>query len=61
MPLVGFLFAGAPTTLQAQLAGFRRELAESGYVEGQNVAVEYRFADACRRVTDFGMRLWAAS
>ena len=61
MPLVGFLLAGAPTTLQARLAGFRRGLAESGYVEGQNVAVEYRFADACRRVTDLGMRLWAAS
>ena len=61
MPLVGFLLAGAPTTLQAQLAGFRRGLAESGYVEGQNVAVEYRFADACRRVTDLVMRLWAAS
>jgi len=30
MPLVGFLFAGARTTLQAQLAGFRRGLAESG-------------------------------
>jgi hypothetical protein len=26
MPLVGFLLAGAPTTLQAQLAGFRRGL-----------------------------------
>jgi hypothetical protein len=57
MPVVGFLLAGAPNPLQAPLAGFRRGLAESGYVEGQNVAIEYRFAEgpsrspagACRR------------
>jgi putative ABC transport system substrate-binding protein len=45
MPVVGFLLAGAPKPLQAPLAGFRRGLAESGYVEGQNVAIEYRFAE----------------
>jgi ABC-type uncharacterized transport system substrate-binding protein len=45
MPVVGVLLAGAPKTLQAPLAGFRRGLAESGYVEGQNVAIEYRFAE----------------
>jgi hypothetical protein len=31
--------------LQALLAGFHRGLAESSYAEGQNVAVEYRFAE----------------
>jgi putative tryptophan/tyrosine transport system substrate-binding protein len=45
LPLVGFLVAGVSKMLQAPLAGFRRGLAESGYVEGQNVAIEYRFAE----------------
>jgi putative ABC transport system substrate-binding protein len=45
MPTVGFLLAGAPKPLQAPLAAFRRGLAESGYVEGQSVAIEYRFAE----------------
>jgi len=45
MPTVGLLLAGAPKPLQAALAGFRRGLAESGYVEGQNVTIEYRFAE----------------
>jgi putative tryptophan/tyrosine transport system substrate-binding protein len=45
MPVVGVLLAGAPKMLQAPLAGFRRGPAESGYVEGQNVAIELRFAE----------------
>ncbi len=45
VPVVGVLLAGAPKPLQAALAGLRRGLAESGYVEGQNVAIEYRFAE----------------
>jgi len=45
VPTVGFLLAGAPKPLQAALAGFRRGLAESGFVEGQNVTIEYRFAE----------------
>ena len=45
MPTVGLLLAGAPKPLQAALVGFRRGLAESGYVEGQNVTIEYRFAE----------------
>jgi putative tryptophan/tyrosine transport system substrate-binding protein len=45
MPTIGVLVGGAPEPLQASLAGFRRGLAESGYVEGQNVTIEYRFAE----------------
>ena len=59
--VVGFLGAGAREPLREQIAAFQEGLKESGYIEGHNVAVEYRFGDACRRVTDLGMRLWAAS
>jgi hypothetical protein len=44
MPVVGFLGAGAREPLRQQIAAFLEGLKESGYVEGQNVAVEYRFA-----------------
>jgi len=45
MPVVGFLGAGAREPLRQQIAAFLGGLKESGYVEGQNVAVEYRFAE----------------
>src|SRR5215510_4458633 len=45
MPVVGFLGAGARGPLREQIAAFQEGLKESGYIEGQNVAVEYRFAE----------------
>src|SRR5258707_1650771 len=45
MPVIGVLVGGAAAQLQPALAGFRRGLAESGYVEGQNVTIDYRFAE----------------
>jgi len=53
MPVIGFLGAGSPgpfTLREAQIvapqvAVFRQGLAETGYVEGRNVAIEYRFAE----------------
>jgi len=45
MPVIGFLGAGARGPLRQQIAAFHEGLKESGYVEGQNVAVEYRFAE----------------
>jgi putative ABC transport system substrate-binding protein len=45
MPVVGFLGAGARGPLHEQIAAFQEGLKESGYVEGQNVAVEYGFAE----------------
>jgi ABC-type uncharacterized transport system substrate-binding protein len=45
MPVIGFFNAGSAGPLRQQIAAFREGLKESGYVEGQNVAVEYRWAE----------------
>jgi putative ABC transport system substrate-binding protein len=45
MPVVGFLRSTAVAGSEHLVAAFRRGLSEAGFVEGQNVAVEYRFAD----------------
>ena len=44
MPVIGFLTPGPPT-LRLSSGAFRRGLNETGYFEGQNVAVEYRWAE----------------
>ena len=45
MPVVGFLRTTAAAGSAHLVAAFRQGLSESGFVEGQNVAVEYRWAD----------------
>src|SRR6516162_1693475 len=44
MPVIGFLHAGDPETYSHLVAAFKKGLGEIGYVEGQNVAIEYRWA-----------------
>jgi putative tryptophan/tyrosine transport system substrate-binding protein len=44
-PVVGFLHYASPTTLTHLTEAVRRGLKEAGYVEGQNVNIEYRYAD----------------
>jgi putative ABC transport system substrate-binding protein len=45
MPVIGVLDARPPGTTENQLRAFRQGLKEIGYVEGENVALEYRWAD----------------
>jgi putative ABC transport system substrate-binding protein len=43
-PVVGFLYPGAPELSTGIIAAFRKGLAEAGFAEGRNIAVEFRFA-----------------
>jgi putative ABC transport system substrate-binding protein len=45
MPVVGFLSSGSPGPLRRQIAAVHEGLKEAGYVDGQNVAMEFRFAE----------------
>src|SRR5215470_7487665 len=44
-PVIGFLSSGSPQSDAWRLAAFRRGLKEGGYIEGRNVASEFRWAD----------------
>jgi putative ABC transport system substrate-binding protein len=44
MPVVGYLNSGSPDSDTSRLTGLRQGLNETGYVEGQNLVVEYRWA-----------------
>jgi hypothetical protein len=45
MPVIGVLYSVSPAQWAEPIAGFRRGLGETGFFEGRNVAVEYRWAE----------------
>ena len=45
LPVVGFLDSRSPDAVAGRLRAFRQGLKETGYVEGENVTIIYRFAE----------------
>jgi hypothetical protein len=45
MPVIGFINLVSPEMFAGRLQGFHRGLEDAGYVEGENVAIVYRWAD----------------
>jgi putative tryptophan/tyrosine transport system substrate-binding protein len=46
MPVIGFMNGGTPEAGASVLAAFQQGLSETGYIEDQNVAIEYRWAES---------------
>jgi len=44
MPAIGFLHLGSPEPVASNVAAFRQALKETGFVDGRNMAIEYRWA-----------------
>jgi putative ABC transport system substrate-binding protein len=58
VPRIGYLLAGDPTSESARFATIRLALRELGYIEGQNIAIEYRYAEGKRdRATELAVEL----
>ena len=45
MPVIGYLHSGSPSPYAHLVASFRQGLSETGYLQGQNVRIEYRWAE----------------
>src|SRR5262245_50956061 len=45
MPVIGFVYSQSPEVVVDRLRGFRQGLKETGFVEGENISIEYRWAE----------------
>ena len=57
MARIGYLIAGDPVSRTYRTEAFRQGLKELGYIEGKNIAIEYRFAEARERLPELAREL----
>ena len=57
MPVVGFLEIRSPETIFERLRAFRQGLREAGYVEGENVTIDYRWAEQAEQLLELAAQL----
>ena len=57
MPVFGYLTTDSPEVMTHRVTAFRKGLSEAGYVEGQNVAVEFRWAQNYNRLPELAAEL----
>ena len=57
MPVIGFLESDRLKPLRERLRAFRQGLKETGYVEGENVAIDYRWAEQMERLPELAAEL----
>jgi putative tryptophan/tyrosine transport system substrate-binding protein len=57
LPVVGFLEIRSPETITERLRAFRQGLKETGYVEGENIAIDYRWAEQMERLPELAAQL----
>jgi putative ABC transport system substrate-binding protein len=57
MPVIGFLKIRSPETIAERLRAFRQGLKETGYVEGENVAIDYRWVEQIDRLPELAADL----
>ena len=52
IPVIGFLEIRSPETIVERLRAFRQGLRETGYVEGENVTIDYRWAEQLEQLPE---------
>jgi ABC-type uncharacterized transport system substrate-binding protein len=57
VPVIGFLEIRSPEMITERLRAFRQGLKETGYVEGENIAIDYRWAEQMGRLPDLAAQL----